>query len=163
MQSYELPRFPVVHGDLYRLTSAADLIELGFEDLPTNAVTLLEWPDRAAGLLPSDRFDVSLSLSPSHGDSFRHARVSGYGRCALRVERIAAVRRFLEASGYAQGAARAARRRCFDPLIRAAQQGRPDCSADELAAAGRTVRRCAMASLTARSRTSPRTSRPISR
>ncbi len=85
MQSYELPRFPVVHGDLYRLTSASDLIELGFEDLPTNAVTLLEWPDRAAGLLPSDRFDVSLSLSPSHGDSFRHARVSGYGRCALRV------------------------------------------------------------------------------
>ena len=52
MQSYELQRFPVVHGDLYRLTSASDLIELGFEDLPTNAVTLLEWPDRAAGLLP---------------------------------------------------------------------------------------------------------------
>jgi N-acetylmuramate 1-kinase len=96
MQSYELPRFPIVHGDLYRLSSASDLIELGFEDLPTNAVTLLEWPDRAAGLLPSDRFDVSLSLSPSHGDSFRHARVSGYGRCALRV------RRFLEANGLAQ-------------------------------------------------------------
>ncbi len=101
MQSYDLPRFPIVHGDLYRLNNAADLIELGFEDLPANAVTLLEWPDRAAGLLPSDRFDVSLTLSPPQGDTFRHARISGYGRCATRVERIAAGRRFLEASGFA--------------------------------------------------------------
>jgi len=30
VQIYELPRFGVVHADLYRLTSAAELAELGF-------------------------------------------------------------------------------------------------------------------------------------
>src|SRR5712691_10014874 len=33
MQIYDLPRFPVVHADLYRLSGAAELAELGFEDL----------------------------------------------------------------------------------------------------------------------------------
>ena len=34
MQTYELPRFPVVHADLYRLSGPAELAELGFDDLP---------------------------------------------------------------------------------------------------------------------------------
>src|ERR1700756_3279299 len=55
LQDYALPRFPLVHADLYRLSSAAELAELGFDDLPDGAVVLMEWPDRAAGLLPPDR------------------------------------------------------------------------------------------------------------
>src|ERR1700693_4342329 len=34
MQSYELPRFQVVHVDLYRTSGMAELAELGFDDLP---------------------------------------------------------------------------------------------------------------------------------
>ena len=34
MQTYELPRFPVVHADLYRLEGPGELAELGFDDLP---------------------------------------------------------------------------------------------------------------------------------
>src|SRR5437868_3496179 len=30
MQSYELPPFPLVHADLFRLSGAAELAELGF-------------------------------------------------------------------------------------------------------------------------------------
>src|ERR1700721_1455903 len=33
LQSYELPRFPLVHADFYRVSGAAELAELGFEDL----------------------------------------------------------------------------------------------------------------------------------
>src|SRR5438477_13177638 len=51
MQIYDLPRFPIVHADLYRLSGATELAELGFEDLPEGAVVLLEWPDRAEGFL----------------------------------------------------------------------------------------------------------------
>src|SRR5271154_6942331 len=51
MQSYELPRFPLVHADLFRLDGPGELAELGFDDLPKEAVVLLEWPDRAAGVL----------------------------------------------------------------------------------------------------------------
>src|SRR5664279_3677633 len=79
MQSYELPRFPLVHADLYRLSGPAELAELGFEDIAPGAVTLLEWPDRAAGFLPADRLDIALTLSPQQGPSFRNARVTGYG------------------------------------------------------------------------------------
>ncbi len=100
MQTYELPQFPVVHADLYRLTGAAELAELGFDDLPENAVVLVEWPDRAAGFLPPDRLDVSLALAPKLKPEFRHARVTGYGTFGPRVDRIARVRQFIADSGY---------------------------------------------------------------
>src|ERR1700728_4990831 len=79
LQTYGLPRFSLVHADLYRVTGTADLAELGFDDLPDRAVVLLEWPDRAAGFLPPDRFDVSFALAPAPGDEGRTVRVTGYG------------------------------------------------------------------------------------
>src|SRR5580704_2486097 len=104
IQTYELPRFPVVHGDLYRLSGTAELAELGFDDLPDGAVVLLEWPDRAAGLLPPDRFDITFTLAPELGAEARNVRYVGYGAFAPRAERIALVRAFLDESGV--GAAR---------------------------------------------------------
>src|ERR1700736_3790872 len=99
MQSYELPRFQVVHVDLYRTSGAAELAELGFDDLPDDAVVLLEWPDRAGNWLPPDRLDIALTLAPKLKLEFRHARVTGHGAFAPRVERMAAVRGFLAESG----------------------------------------------------------------
>src|SRR5215472_8531915 len=55
VQSYDLPRFTLVHADLYRVGSAAELGELGLGDAPDGAVILMEWPDRAAEALPPDR------------------------------------------------------------------------------------------------------------
>ena len=102
MQVYELPRFPVVHADLYRLEGPGELTELGFDDLPKDAVVLLEWPDRAAGFLPPDRLDVALTLAPQLGPEHRNARITGYGAFAPRLERIAAIRRFLDATAFAK-------------------------------------------------------------
>ena len=102
MQTYELPRYPLVHADLYRLSGPAELAELGFEDIPPGAVTLVEWPDRAAGLLPGDRLDIALTLSPQHGATFRNARVTGYGTMASRAERLAIMRAFLARAGFAK-------------------------------------------------------------
>jgi hypothetical protein len=101
MQIYELPRLPVVHADLYRLDAPGELAELGFDDLPEGAVVLLEWPDRASGFLPPDRLDVAFALAPQLGPEHRNVRVTGYGKLAPRAERLAAIRRFLESSGYA--------------------------------------------------------------
>jgi hypothetical protein len=100
MQAYDLPRFKLVHADLYRLSGPAELAELGFEDSAENAVTLLEWPDRAAGFLPPNRLDVALTLSPQQSETFRNARVTGYGAFAAKAERIAVVRRFLARAGF---------------------------------------------------------------
>ena len=102
IQTYELRRFPLVHADFYRLGSAAELAELGFDDMPEGTVVLLEWPDRAAGLLPPDRLDITFTLAPQLGAHVRNARVVGYGAFAARAERIAQVRGFLEDSGFDQ-------------------------------------------------------------
>jgi tRNA threonylcarbamoyl adenosine modification protein YjeE len=102
VQSYDLPRFPVVHADLYRLEGSGELAELGFDDLPKNAVVLLEWPDRAAGFLPPDRLDVAFTLAPQSGPEHRNARITGYGSFAPRAERIPVIRRFLDSTGYGQ-------------------------------------------------------------
>ena len=101
MQSYDLPRFRLLHADLYRITNADELAELGFDELREGAVTLLEWPDRAAASLPPDRLDVALTLVPDKGPTVRHVRVTGFGVFAARAERMARMRAFLEASGFA--------------------------------------------------------------
>ena len=98
-QSYDLPKFPLVHADLYRLSGSSELAELGFDDLPPTAVTLVEWPDRAAGYLPPDRLDIGFTLAPKLGPSHRNARVTGYGSFGPRIERLNALRVFLAASG----------------------------------------------------------------
>src|SRR5262245_3907103 len=79
-QTYTLPRFTLVHTDLYRLAGSAELRELGFgDDAPAGAVTLVEWPDRASGFLPADRLDIALTLEPRSGPGARSVRVTGYG------------------------------------------------------------------------------------
>jgi tRNA threonylcarbamoyl adenosine modification protein YjeE len=102
MQTYALPAFALVHADLYRLSGAAEIGELGLDDLPDGTVVLLEWPDRGAGMLPPDRIDIELTLAPKLKIEFRHARVTGYGSFAPRVERIATVRQFMAESGYSE-------------------------------------------------------------
>ena len=102
MQSYDLPRFQLVHADLYRAAGAADLIELGLDEPTEGAAVLLEWPDRAGNRLPPDRLDIALTLVPRLKLEFRHAQVTGHGAFAPRVERMAAVRGFLAESGLSE-------------------------------------------------------------
>jgi tRNA threonylcarbamoyl adenosine modification protein YjeE len=99
-QTYTLPGFTVVHADLYRLSGSAELTELGLEDAPEGAITLVEWPDRAAGFLPANRLDIALTLEPHNGPSARSVRVTGYGSFASRAERILTIRRFLDRSDF---------------------------------------------------------------
>jgi len=99
IQSYELPRFLLVHADFYRLSGTAELAELGFDDLPERTVVLLEWPDRAAGFLPPDRADITFTLAPHLSPESRNARVVGYGAFSARLERMTQVRTFLDESG----------------------------------------------------------------
>jgi tRNA threonylcarbamoyl adenosine modification protein YjeE len=122
LQTYELPRFPLVHADLYRLAGAAELSELGFDDVPENAVVLMEWADRAAGLLPADRFDITFMLKPEQGAEAREVRYTGYGAFAARAERIGQVRAFLDESKYGKAERRRmvgdASTRIFERLTR---------------------------------------------
>jgi tRNA threonylcarbamoyladenosine biosynthesis protein TsaE len=53
----------VFHLDLYRLTSAAEIYDLGYEEIlePQDAVCLIEWAERAEGVLPKNHVTVTLN------------------------------------------------------------------------------------------------------
>ena len=73
---------PVAHYDLYRLKSAREMQELGFDDALDQGAVLVEWPERAPEALPTETLHVRLSLS---GDD-RVAKVTGPGRWARQLE-----------------------------------------------------------------------------
>ena len=51
----------VWHLDLYRLAHADEVWELGWQELGEgNQIVLVEWPERAAELLPAARWEVEL-------------------------------------------------------------------------------------------------------
>ncbi len=100
-QSYDLPPYPVLHADLYRINDADELEEIGLVPLPDGTVVLIEWPERAPSLLPPDRIDIALTHRPSLGPSARAAELRGYGTCAAKIDRLVSLRRFLTISGHA--------------------------------------------------------------
>ena len=51
----DLPLPYLVHMDLYRLHDEDDVIAIGWEDfLAQGAILVVEWPERAGSLIPSD-------------------------------------------------------------------------------------------------------------
>src|SRR5436305_13728968 len=82
VQTYALPRFAVVHADLYRVSHTGELADLGVDEAAENAVVLLEWPDRAAEVLPAGRLDIACTLAPNLGPNQRNAELTCHGAFA---------------------------------------------------------------------------------
>ncbi len=63
VQTYDLPKFPVWHFDLYRLEEKEqDILELGWEDALRFGVALVEWPERLGRLLPANRLEIEIAF-----------------------------------------------------------------------------------------------------
>lgn len=99
-QSYELPSFPLIHADLYRINDASELEEIGLSPLPEGVVALIEWPERAPGALPPDRIDIAFSHRPALGSTARAAEITGFGKAAHQVARLETLRQFLNQAGF---------------------------------------------------------------
>ncbi len=70
----------IVHMDLYRIESADELWELGWEELGSSSeIALVEWPERAGELLPEDRWEIELVV-PKGGGHLREVSVFRFGR-----------------------------------------------------------------------------------
>src|SRR5580698_5267331 len=99
VQGYDLPPFPLVHADLYRINDPSELEEIGLSPLPEGVVALIEWPERAPGAMPPDRIDIALSHRPALGSTARAAEITGHGKAAAQVARLEVLRQFLDGAG----------------------------------------------------------------
>jgi len=106
VQAYDLPAFPLLHADLYRISAPDELEEIGLSPLPDGNVVLIEWPERAGAVLPPDRIDIAFSHSNELGAEARMAEITGHGKAAAQIERLKALRQFLEKAGFAQATRR---------------------------------------------------------
>jgi tRNA threonylcarbamoyladenosine biosynthesis protein TsaE len=81
---HEYPgRLPIFHMDLYRLGSAAEIIELGLEEyLYGNGLAVIEWPDRLQDMMPLSRLDIHLTLVDENS---RLAALTAYGAMQPRL------------------------------------------------------------------------------
>lgn len=70
LESYDLSKFTLQHYDLYRMIDPREWLDAGFrDDCKATTLCLVEWPEKAGGLLPKPDMEIRL-------------RVAGEGRTA---------------------------------------------------------------------------------
>ena len=94
VQTYGTPRLPVAHFDLYRVTSADDLVEIGFEEAGRSGKGLALRVERVEPALSCDRLDITLSDGPNA--DLRAVAVTAHGSWAPRLQRLVELRAFLD-------------------------------------------------------------------
>lgn len=76
VHEYEAPRSRVYHLDLYRLDRESELANIGWDDvLSSGGLVLVEWPERAGALMPSEM--VPIELEHLAGDPGRRLLLAG--------------------------------------------------------------------------------------
>jgi tRNA threonylcarbamoyladenosine biosynthesis protein TsaE len=63
VQTYESRIAEIWHADLYRLSDADEVVELGLADAFETSICLVEWPDRLDDLMPGSALHVRLEDS----------------------------------------------------------------------------------------------------
>ena len=84
VQQYETSP-PIWHVDLYRIGDESEIIEIGLEEAFSEAICLIEWPDRLGALTPSRRLEITLTMLDdnarrcewvAHGEGWAHIATS---------------------------------------------------------------------------------------
>jgi tRNA threonylcarbamoyladenosine biosynthesis protein TsaE len=64
------------HVDLYRVTSLAEIYDLGYEEfLQGDGICLIEWAEMIGDLLPKQRYEVRFSFGEDENE--RHIEIIG--------------------------------------------------------------------------------------
>lgn len=89
VQTYDTPAGPLWHFDLYRLKSAEEIFEIGWEEALGGAIMIVEWPERlgdddGGGLAPRDRLEIVLSIATDN-NQHRSLRLAPRGSWKDRI------------------------------------------------------------------------------
>jgi tRNA threonylcarbamoyladenosine biosynthesis protein TsaE len=83
-------RLPILHVDLYRIVDSRELEDIGYRELFfSEGVALVEWPDRAPELLPSDRLRIRIGIDGENSRAFEVSAVGEGGAALLESLRSA--------------------------------------------------------------------------
>ncbi len=84
LEVYEVSSLYLYHFDFYRLTDPEEWASSGFREyFNPEAICLVEWPERAAGLLPG----LDLSLRLEHHETGRRAQLCPHSAAGERCLR----------------------------------------------------------------------------
>ncbi|MBX4335299.1 tRNA (adenosine(37)-N6)-threonylcarbamoyltransferase complex ATPase subunit type 1 TsaE [Bartonella raoultii] len=95
VQNYQLPQFEIIHADLYRLSMAEEIDELGLHEMREQRLLFIEWPEKGADLLGPSTFAITLQYK-DHG---RHVTLTSAQHSTERLKRSFAIRTFLKMHG----------------------------------------------------------------
>jgi N-acetylmuramate 1-kinase len=99
LQSYDTPRMGVVHADLYRLKSADELYDIGWDEAANGALLLIEWPERLGDFLPQNYLNIHLETVPRGSREVRKITFTPHGTWQGRIERHLALQNFIDNAG----------------------------------------------------------------
>ena len=84
VESYELPHMPVWHFDFYRFADPREWEDAGFRDIFAGpGLKLVEWPEKAAGMLPPSDLEIYLQAPSEHARQVTLRAHSALGRALL--------------------------------------------------------------------------------
>lgn len=88
LEPYIFSRLYLYHFDFYRFTDARELDEAGFRDyFNSESVCLVEWPEKAAGVVPAADISIAMTMSGSGRQLEIDASTEAGRRCLERLDK----------------------------------------------------------------------------
>ena len=69
-------RLPLYHFDVYRIADSDEMYEVGFDEyVYGEGVSVIEWPQIIADILPAGRYDIEIKKDLERGENYREITV----------------------------------------------------------------------------------------
>jgi len=88
LEQYEAGGLHLRHFDLYRFQDANEWESAGFDDeFDSHNICMLEWPDKAAGLIPPADMEIIFEILPDGRNISLHAHTDTGRKCLNSLEK----------------------------------------------------------------------------
>ena len=70
-------KMPIYHFDVYRIEDSDEMYEIGFDEyVYGDGVTVIEWPDNIADILPDGAYNITIEKDYEKGENFRRIEIN---------------------------------------------------------------------------------------